>query len=160
MIYVECKADLLLIRMVASISLRDIIHEGGKSEVLRRLEKQSKAVGLIDEDPWAFQPPLLKRYSVERSFEEDGIRVLRRRGKVLIVLCPRLEEWTLEAARKSGIDVVREYGLPNRGDKLHREINLNLVKFERLLKKLIEQGARRVGRLKELVIGLVKEVSP
>jgi len=103
MIYVECKADLLLIRMVASISLRDIIHEGGKSEVLRRLEKQSKAVGLIDEDPWAFQSSLLKRYFVERSFEEDVIRVLKRRGKVLIVLCPRLEEWTLEAARKSGI---------------------------------------------------------
>jgi len=92
-IYVECKADFVLVLKVASVRPRDIVHEGGKTEVLKKLERYPDSVGLIDEDPWALQPPILRSYSTEVSVDEHGIRVLRRGKNVLIVLCPRLEEW-------------------------------------------------------------------
>jgi len=154
-IYVECKADFVLVLKVASVRPRDIVHEGGKTEVLKKLERYPDSVGLVDEDPWALQPPILRSYSTEVSLDEHGIRVLRRGKNVLIVLCPRLEEWVIGAARKSGIDP-QSYGLPNRGDRLHRDINSSIHKFEKLLDDLLERGAEKVRELEKVFARILK----
>lgn len=57
----------------------------------------------------------------------------------LIVLCPRLEEWVLKATKEAEIDITR-YNLPDDGDKLHRMININIDKFEKLITDLKEKS--------------------
>ncbi len=131
MIYVECKPDRAL---VSSTGIKDkIIHAGNKSGVCKRLEKNHNSVGIIDEDPGAPQPPYIERLKKEEPLGVQFI-VLRdtKRNNVLIVLCPKLEEWVLTAAKEAGL-AVSEYKLPSDAEKLHRTINVNLEKFERLL---------------------------
>ncbi len=53
----------------------------------------------------------------------------------LIVLCPRLEEWLLKATKDAQIDIKR-YNLPDDSEHLHKEINLNIDKVEKLIKDL------------------------
>ena len=47
-----------------------VVHEKGRSRVLGRVEQEQKAVGIIDEDPFAGQPEYLKEYD-----EKDAINL-------------------------------------------------------------------------------------
>ena len=53
-----------------------------------------------------------------------------------MVLCPRLEDWILDAVRAVGIDV-RDYSLPSRPRELHGVVNANLQK--------VREAAERSG---------------
>lgn len=150
MIYVECKPDFLLVRSVTNVSKREIVHELGKSNVCKRLQKDKNCKGLIDEDPSAIQPRYVREATPEDNFSEHGIKLLRGgNGNHLIVLCPRLEEWVLKAANEAGIDVAG-YDLPNDAGRLHKEINISLDKFEKLLKDL-KDSSSRLKTLKRLL---------
>ena len=152
MIYVECKPDLTLVKTLTGITRREITHElKGKGEICNRLKKTTKCKGLIDEDPSSGQPRYVREARLENDLTEHDIRVLRhdQTDNRLIVICPRLEEWVLKAAREVGIDV-REYNLPNNGRELHREINIILDKFEKLLGDL-KDSSSRLKTLKRLL---------
>jgi len=88
----------------------------------------------------------MRRYHSVRC--EDGIRILRdeNRGNVLLILCPRLEEWIIEAARKSGVGL-EDYGLPEEPDRLHEESRARLDKFEELVEGLRLINSARVNTL-------------
>ena len=147
MIYVECKPDLALVKSLTNVTRRGITHEfKGKGEICNRLRQQTNCKGLIDEDPSSGQPRYVKEARLENDLSEHEIKVLHdnTNNNYIIVLCPRLEEWVLKAAREAGIDV-RKYNLSNDAAKLHREINLSLDKFEDLLDDL-----KITGRLKAL----------
>ena len=141
MIYTECKPDSCLVRTLG-IPKKQIIHLGGKPEVCKQLAKREDWKGLIDEDPFSVQPPYLKRLQVKGNLSGDyGFMVLHDNSKNndLFVLCPLLEEWVLKAAKEAGIDI-KKYNLPDDGEQLHKEINLDLRKFERLMKDLKEKS--------------------
>ena len=48
MIYVECKADKSLVHVIADIRPYEIEHCPGKNEVLKKLLKDKKSIGIID----------------------------------------------------------------------------------------------------------------
>jgi len=136
MIYTECKPDSTLVKMLG-IPKKQIIHQQGKPEVCKQLEKREKWKGLIDEDPSGVQPPYLKKLQEKKNLSNYGFKILNDNSKNndLIVLCPRLEEWVIKATEEAGIDIKR-YNLPDDGEQLHKEINIDLSKFERLVKDL------------------------
>lgn len=151
MIFVECKPDLTLVKSLTNITRRGITHEfKGRGEICNRLRKQSGCKGLLDEDPPSAQPRYIKEARLENDLSEHEIKVLRDdNNNYLIILCPRLEEWILGAAREAGKDV-RKYNLPNNAAKLHREINITLDKFVKLLEDL-KDSSRRLKILKSLL---------
>ncbi len=137
MIYTECKPDSALLKTLG-LSKKQIIHLGGKPEVCKQLEKRKNWKGMVDEDPFSVQPPYLKKLQVNEELSNDhGFRVLRDNSKNndLIILCPRLEEWVLKATKDAEIDI-KGYNLPDDGERLHKEINIDIRKFEKLIDDL------------------------
>lgn len=93
---------------------RELVHGGNKAGVIKLLVKYyQESKGLVDEDPHSPRPCLLEQFKEEERCDEYGLVVLayQEKGNRLIVLCPRLEEWILEAAKEAGVDV-EDYGLP------------------------------------------------
>jgi len=136
MIYTECKPDSTLVKLLG-ISKKQIIHLGGKPEVCKQLEKREDWKGLVDEDPFSVQPPYLKKLQEKKNLSNYGLKILNDPSKNndLIVLRPRLEEWIIKATEEAGIDIKR-YNLPDDGEQLHKVINMDLRKFERLVNEL------------------------
>lgn len=136
MIYTECKSDTTLVKKLG-MPKKQIIHQQGKSEVCKELEKKENWIGMVDEDPFSVQPTYLQKLEETENLSNYGLRVLKDNAKNndLIVLCPRLEEWIIKASEDAGIDIKR-YNLPDDGEKLHKVINLDLRKFERLVNDL------------------------
>ena len=136
MIYTECKPDSTLVKLLR-ISKKQIIHLGCKPEVCKQLAKREDWKGLVDEDPSRVQPPYLKRLQVNKNLSNYGLKILSDNSKNndLIVLCPRLEEWVLKAVKDAKIDI-KQYNLPDDGEQLHKVINIDLKKFEKLVNDL------------------------
>jgi len=152
MIYVECKPDLVLVKSLTNVTRRGITHEfKGKGEICNRLRKQTNCKGLLDEDPASAQPRYVKEARLENDLSQHDIKVLYHSStdNHLIVLCPRLEEWVLKAAREARLDV-RKYNLPNDVAGLRRHINISLDKFESLLEDL-KGSSNRLKALKRLL---------
>ncbi len=137
MIYVECKPDETLVRLLTGLPRREIIHDlKGKNEVVNQIRKRSNAQGMVDEDPQATQHPYLKEMSEVQDLPERGLRVLGDSlNNRIVILCPRLEEWIVQAAREEQLSI-SDYGLPEEPRRLHRVINDDLRKFERLVNDL------------------------
>lgn|SRR3990167_2412955 len=151
MIYIECKADRVLASSITNIPGREIIHAGNKSGVCKKLEKNRNCKGLVDEDPWSTDPSYMKKLKRE-NLSNHELQILRDNSSdnCLIVLCPRLEEWILRTVKEAGIDA-KKYNLPDDATKLHREINLTLGKFERLIDELKNKNPERLRILKRLL---------
>jgi len=149
-IYVECKPDYVLVRSITKLPKKEIIHAGNKSEVCKKLEKQTGCIGLVDEDPWSEPPPYMKKMKVENLSDHNLKRLCDNKNNFLFVFCPRLEEWVLQVAKRCDVEVER-YGLPNDGAKLHEKINANLDRFEKLIESL--RSCDRLRALGELLVG-------
>ena len=152
MIFIECKPDHALVKPLTNIIRREITHEfKGKGEICNRLRKQANCKALLDEDPFGTQPRYMKEAKLVNDLHEHDLKLLHDSANknYLIVLCQRLEEWVLKAAREAGIDV-RKYSLPNDAARLHREINIRLDKFEKLLEEL-KGSSNRLKTLKRLL---------
>jgi len=154
LIFVECKPDRLLIRILAGVGKKEIRHSGNKFEVMKQLDKHSMALGIIDEDPGKNQPTQLQK---AEDISTDEIRatdliLLRYRDSLVLVLRPRLEEWILKTAREININP-KDFTLPNDPEQLHSIINYNLDKFGRFLIKMkhYERKSRRIETLKNSV---------
>ena len=141
MIYVECKPDFVLVKSITNISKREIVHEGGKGKVCKKLEKSQNSKGLVDEDPDRPQPKYVEKMKVKENLSAHGIMVLydNSNNNYLFVLYPRLEEWILKATKEAKIDI-KKYGLRNNEKDLHKYINLRIDKFEKLIKDLKEKS--------------------
>jgi len=153
MIYVECKPDFTLVRFITNLPRREIVHEfKGKHEVCKQLENRRDCKGLVDEDPLSVPPPYLKKLRLQKELPEAGLKIMRdeSNNNLLVILCPRLEEWILRAAKEKGINPDK-YNLPNNPNRLHEVINLSLDRFERLLEDL--KGSRRLRALKKVLEG-------
>ena len=151
MIYVECNTEESLVRSLTDFRRKEIVHElQGKGGVCNRLSRTENCKGLVDEDPSSGQPRYLSELVVSDDRPALGLRRLQdaQRNNDVIVLCPRLEEWIIAAAES--IDVrLADHGLPDRSNLLHRVINLDPTKFERLLEAL--RGSARMRALREML---------
>ena len=105
---------------------------------------------MIDEDPNAAQPPYLG--TLKLISDQGGIRVLRdnERNHRVIILQPRLEEWIIATAQAGKI-VMEDFGLSQRGNELHREINSRLPAFAKLIEALLASENPRLIRLRDLL---------
>lgn len=152
MIYVECKTDQALVRCITNVARREIVHERGKSRVCKKLAERRNCKGLVDEDPSSAQPPYMAKLTLEKDLPQDELKVLydASTDNRLIILCPRLEDWILKAAREAKLKL-EKYPLPNSAERLHRVVNLSLDKFERLLEDLKHKDSERLKILRKLL---------
>jgi len=158
-IYVECSPDLALIRKLG-VPRREIRHSSGKGEVLKRVLR-GPSIGLVDEDPESPQPRRLEEFELERDL--GHLRVLRSKKGMsyLVIICPVLEAWVLNAARSAGVNMGR-LGLPSDWRELHKVINARRVqdRFERLLDEINQ--SREFKELRSVILELrraLREVS-
>ena len=152
MIYVECKPDSTLIRHITGLGRRAVSEAKGKGEVCRKLATGRNDVGVVDEDPTSRQPNYIARLTPRTHNAALGLRTYRdtARNNLLIVICPRLEDWLLRAVRDAGLRMA-DYGLPDRSDRLHKVINEDERKIIRLLTDLTEANSPRLAELRRLL---------
>jgi len=156
MYLVECKPDEVLVKSLAPTSRRNVKHAGNKSELLKALsEHYANSKAIIDEDPGSIQPPHLQKFKEKQDLSGSKLRILHQKSKnnTLIILRPRLEDWILDASREANIDPTK-YSLPKDPTKLHQQINIQIDKFQKLVKDLAKSK-----RLRELKIYLTRDVS-
>lgn len=148
MYLVECKPDEVLVKSLTQTPRKNIQHGGNKSELLKKLtERYNDSKGLIDEDPWSIQPPHLQKFKEKQDLASYNFKILHQKSKnnTLIILRPRLEDWILAAAKEANVDP-EKYNLPNDPIELHKQINIQIDKFQ----KLVENLKTKSNRLKEL----------
>ena len=148
MIFVECKPDQTLVLAVTGATPRQVIHElQGKAEVVRRLSGGTNLLGMVDEDPWASQPPYLSRMRMTEDLPAAALKVFQdpNRNNRIAVLCPRLEEWILRAARLERANL-GDYNLPADVSRLREVINHRLPNLERLVNDLRGSASMRALR--------------
>lgn len=140
MIFVECFADTTLVKSLG-IKKKKIIHAHTKGNVCNRLKKSQISKGLVDEDPESNQPGYIN--NLKLILNEMNIKIYHDNinKNHLIVLCPRLEEWIIKAAKEAKIDI-KKYGYPDDARELHRinYIKNSLDKFENLIKTIKAQS--------------------
>ncbi|MGH7496446.1 MAG: hypothetical protein ACREOO_29195 [bacterium] len=140
MIYLECNPDKALVSALG-IPKNKTIHAYSKGNVCNRLTKCRDSHGLIDEDPESSQPSFLR--NLENRLRQDDVVLLYHRASnnYLIVLCPRLEEWILEAAKEAAVDP-NKHGLSNEADQLHETICTRIDNFRRLVDDIKAKSQR------------------
>jgi len=117
-VLVECNADEAVLRALG-LPRKQLLHFGGKYELVKKLKERAHDVGMVDEDPGKVQPQDMGSYRQTDSAE--GLHLLARQGsggQRLVMICPKLEDWLIERAKSSGIRP-EDYGLPSDPDKLH-----------------------------------------
>lgn len=155
MLYIECKADQALVDILSGFPPAEIVHElKGKYEVLKLLAKRSNSVAMVDEDPGTYQPPYLEMLEVQDNFEPFGleVRLDKEKANLVVILCPRLEEWIIEAAKEADLTPLEErYNLPSSGKRLHDVINRRLDNLALLISDLIAAPSPRILKLQQLL---------
>ncbi|MBI2165759.1 MAG: hypothetical protein HYU29_05080 [Chloroflexi bacterium] len=142
-----------LVQVLTNLPRRQIVHElKAKGGIAGRVISQSNAKALIDEDPGSTQPKYFTGLTVAQDLQDKGLKLLhdQKRNNDVIVLCPRLEEWIVAAARSERVSL-STYGLPEEPRALHRVINLDLRKFERLVKDLVKINSARLRSLRSIL---------
>lgn len=149
MYLVECNPDEALVKTVTMSSGRNIKHAGNKSELLKVLSQRfDNSKGLMDEDPLSIQPPHLAKFHEIHDLTRCNIKILEQksRNNTIIMLCPRLEDWILQAAKEANVSPA-QFGLPDDPIKLHEQINIRIDKFQKLLDAL--KTSKRLQELKK-----------
>lgn len=156
MIYVECKPDENLVQILTGLPKREIIHENGKYRLLAKLSKLQDTRAMVDEDPGANQPAYLNRMHLLHDLRDGSLKILldRSTGNRVVVLCPKLEDWVIRAAQEADISLTHSrYNLPDTANALHRVINSDPRKLERLVEDLAQKNTPRVRSLSEGLLG-------
>jgi hypothetical protein len=138
MIYLECDPDKALVKALGMAN-KEIKHVYSKGNVCNRLAKSRDAKGLVDEDPASPQPAYIGKLKLH--LHQRDIKLLQedKTQNRLIVLCPRLEEWILKAAREAKVDI-QDYGLPNEARQLHEIINIRVEGLEKFIKSIKDKS--------------------
>ncbi len=158
MIFFECYADESMLRYLGfAVSKLKGGHSFGRSNVSKKLFKETQSMGLIDEDPGRAQDPYLKYlFSLNPVYTDQYMicMVDNIRKNKIIALRPDLEGFTLRLAKDRKIDL-KGYALPNDAHALHDVLTLQ-KNPEKRKKKLIQfftdnSDHRAILKLKDLV---------
>ena len=138
-VLVECDADEAVLRALG-LPRKQLLHFGGKYELVKKLKDRAHDVGMVDEDPGKVQPKDMGSYRQTDSAE--GLHLLTRQGRGgqrLVIVRPKLEDWLIDRAKSSGIRP-EDYGLPSDPDHLHSIPRYEQKEgFRRFLSELKEQ---------------------
>jgi hypothetical protein len=146
MIYVECYPDEVLLKKLG-FSRKEIIHEGNKFEVCKRLKKKNNSTGVIDFDFGKTDPLYLRQFVRVESNNHVTVYFEKKSGNRIIVLSNDLEDWVIRLCKKYQIDLDK-HGLSTTRDALHKEINSKLEKFGALLDQLLVIKAAELTHLR------------
>jgi hypothetical protein len=102
----------------------------------------------MDEDPTTVKPQYFENLKLSSEEHEICLYQDHVRNHRVIVLRPRLEEWLIKTTELCGI-AMAEFGLSDRGNELHREINSRISNLEKLLEHLINKQDRRLTYLQK-----------
>lgn len=152
---VECKPDKTLIKMLTNAPKKSIIHAANKSEAIKTLLKTKEpSIAVVDEDPGSPWPSVFKSFKLERNLGQCDISVYIEpaSGKKLIAIKPKLEEWLIKTGKECNVSF-EKHNLPERGEKLHDVINLNIKKLEGILKEMLNIKCLRLSKLKQELRG-------
>jgi hypothetical protein len=147
-VLVECDADEAVLRALG-LPRKQLLHFGGKYELVKKLKDRAHDIGMVDEDPGKVQPKDMGSYRQADSAE--GLQLLTRQGsggQRLVLVCPKLEDWLITRAKSSGIRP-EDYGLPSDPDRLHGTPRYEQKEgFRRFLAELKEKdkGMNLLGR--------------
>ena len=157
MIGIECNADEVLLKTLG-IPGKNLKHAQGRGQVCHYVERGIVSTGLVDEDPESLYtlPKLLRNRQPEEL--PWGLKVYRgtQRGKRwrVVVFCPRLEEWILQAAKEAGANP-SQFALSDSGEGLHRDLSTGdpepMERFSVLVKELRSRRSPRLRELKRLL---------
>ncbi len=84
------------------------------------------------------------------QYTRYGLKVFQRKSARIIVFCPRLEEWVLQAAWEVGLRA-GDFGLPEDGSGLHRVVNERLEKFKKFVGEVWGKQSPHFQELKALM---------
>jgi hypothetical protein len=152
MIIVECYNDKELVHRIGFPGYQ-VRHAYNKSKVLWQVEQKQKAIGIIDEDPFAGQSKYLREYDEKDAVgkirllirkDDDGEMIIRR----AIQISPRLEDWLYVLAKRNHISP-EKFNIPSDPDELH---NFPLKRDKNFREFLIE-----LNRSKDDEISMLKE---
>lgn len=145
-IHVECLPDETLVKKLG-FTRKAVTHHTGKSRVFAKLGKANEELALVDEDPGSARTTY--ESNLIRLQNAHGITQLQdKTGNKVHILEGKLEDWIIKQCRVSGIDIT-SFGLSDKPNQLHSEINQRLQAFERLIDELIKQRNPGILKLKE-----------
>lgn len=158
-ILVECNTDKYLLTGILKklrLSRKLIRHEANRPKVISALRKADNTIGVIDEDPNSIESRDMMNY---QEIEKIGdIKILKGgndKRKVLIVICPKMEDWLLKRANKNKIST-DSFNLKNDPKTLH-EITIDKnINYRNFIDKLIEVDDE-INTLKMCISRILKE---
>jgi len=160
MIIVECFKDQQLMFRMGFIP-DQMGHERGRSRVLAKLEQEKRAVGIIDEDPQAGQPPDLRKYKQKKIVgkislligeDDDGKGVIRR----AIQISPRLEDWLYTIASRNKVSP-KTFSLPENPGELHKRSLKGDKDYRRFLEELIKKKDDEISTMTKWIWEAITE---
>jgi hypothetical protein len=135
-IHIECLPDETLLKSLG-YSKKELRHHQRKPRVFGDIRNKQGQIALVDEDPGSARHPYEKQ--LVKKQESHGVFKFRDelKGNTVLMLRVKLEDWIIDACKKSSIDIVT-FGLPERPNDLHDVINNRLPAFQKLLSALTE----------------------
>jgi hypothetical protein len=149
-LFIECKSDETL-AFALGVPRKNIEHALGRASVCAQLSRRTGVTGMVDEDPHTISHPYLLCLKEQRR--EKNVRILfdEKRKNRVVMLCPRLEEWLVEATKSAGLKLT-DFGFENdNGVQLHSEINQRLSSLEKLVKALLDSKSTHLLCLQKLL---------
>ena len=152
MLHLECTADETT-AVALGVPKRQIVHHPGKDEVFNYLKKETGLTAMIDEDPNSSQNPYFKSLAEKESKRKIRIFKDEQRDHTILVLCPELEPWIVNAAKTVKVDL-QKFNLSKDPSLLHSELPRRKENLTKLLHELEERGCQDVADLRGLLSGL------
>lgn len=123
------------------IPRKKILLLGPKGNVIKKLKNLPDYIGMVDEDPHSIQTQSHELANYQEIANDMGLRLLLNKhgNKKIIILCPKIEDWLLQRAKSSNIDL-KHYYLPNNSKELKKITNYDSKDgFKRFLSELKEK---------------------
>jgi hypothetical protein len=157
MIIIECENDVaLLFRMGFTSEQLDEyeVHTGGRARVLQKVEQdQKRVIGIIDQDIKVRLPSKLRKYRIQKD-STKSVKFMKKKdddSKRLIMICPNLEEWLYELAKRRKIPPSR-FKLPDDPKHLHHDGSEETEKnFREFLVTVIKKKDRDIIKMKQWI---------
>lgn len=147
--FVECFPDEELL-LFLNIPSNLITHCKGSGNVFNKLKKSANCFALLDEDPKTAPHPYLSELSLVS--DSKGIKYFKdgKRDHSVVMLCPRFEEWLINAAKEIKIKL-SDFNLSENPHYLHSEINGKLKNLKNLLVSISGNESSRINELQRLI---------
>ena len=145
---VECKPDELLVSKLG-YTRKNLTHYQGKSRIFNKLKNSNDLIAMVDEDPGSIKTSY--ENTLQFVEEAEGISQFSDgAGNKVLVLKGKLEDWILDVCKRYKAKPA-DFGLPEKPNELHGEINHKLSHLGKLIDHLIKRKNPALLKLKSLL---------